>query len=78
VTESLPTVIARVRRAMPRNSDVMAICDAAERVTLPPSRDTPAVTLPSKGVTLRCPVCEARRAADVARTRRHRASRRVR
>jgi hypothetical protein len=24
-------IIARVRRAMPRNQDVMAICDAAEK-----------------------------------------------
>ena len=29
--ESLFSVIARVRRAMPRNADVMRICDAAER-----------------------------------------------
>jgi len=26
--------IARVRRAMPRNSDVMTICDEAERLTI--------------------------------------------
>ena len=28
--------ISRVRRAMPRNSDVMAICDAAEATKPPP------------------------------------------
>ena len=27
----LLATIARVRRAMPRNADVMAVCDAAER-----------------------------------------------
>ena len=71
MAENPLTVIARVRRAMPRNADVMAICDALE-VTLhkPEGHVTPeAVTLRKSG----CPVCEARRAADAARARRHRA-----
>ncbi len=66
------TVIARVRRVMPRNVDVMAICDALEAVTL---RKPPDVTL-RDSITLRCPVCEARRAVEAARARRHRAAKR--
>ena len=36
-------VIGRVRRAMPRNADVMALCDAAERLAVarPPLPDLP-------------------------------------
>ena len=32
-------IIARVRRAMPRNEDVMAVCDAAERLSLEAAED---------------------------------------
>jgi len=31
MSEPLHSIIARVRRAMPRNMDVMAICEAAEK-----------------------------------------------
>lgn len=34
--ENILAVIARVRRAMPRNTDVMAICDHAESLTVKP------------------------------------------
>lgn len=34
--EDLLVVVARVRRAMPRNPDVMAVCDAAERLSIQP------------------------------------------
>jgi len=34
--EHILTVISRVRRAMPRNPDVMAICDHAEALTVKP------------------------------------------
>jgi hypothetical protein len=61
-------VIARVRRAMPRNPDVMAICDAFEETL-----HKPAVETLQPNETFHCPVCEARRAADQARLRRHRA-----
>ena len=33
-SNELISIIARVRRAMPRNADVMAICDAAEQSTI--------------------------------------------
>jgi hypothetical protein len=60
---------------MPRNADVMAVCDIAEGVML---RSEPVVTLREPAVTLRtCPVCAARRAADAARAQRHRAKRLV-
>jgi hypothetical protein len=32
MNENLLTVIARVRRAMPRNPDVMLVCDQAEKL----------------------------------------------
>lgn len=67
--------IERVRRAMPRNQDVMTICDAAETklVTLPPP---PPVTLPSpehppSNVT--CPACLARAEANRKRVAKFRA-----
>jgi hypothetical protein len=31
----LLAIVARVRRAMPRNADVMALCDAVEQRSLP-------------------------------------------
>jgi hypothetical protein len=31
-TTSIGSIVARVRRAMPRNPDVMAVCDACERL----------------------------------------------
>jgi hypothetical protein len=46
--DALWQVIARVRRAMPRNADVMAVCDAAERSI----QVMPAVTENEKNVTV--------------------------
>src|SRR5262245_7841774 len=62
---------------MPRNVDVMALCEALERnvsgnVTAPPTE-----TLQHIGnVSVICPVCQARREADRARLARYRARRR--
>jgi hypothetical protein len=49
---------ARVRCAMPRNADVMAICDGFEyqMVTSQPVIAPPVTSQP---VTSQCPVCEA-------------------
>jgi hypothetical protein len=75
-------VIARIRRAMPRNPDVMAICDIAEAAVLSrqsepsPSYDSePSPSYDARAV-VRCPVCEARRAADAASARHRRAAKR--
>ena len=69
-------LIARVRRAMPRNADVLAVCDLAERnVTAAPSVPLQAEIPAERNVTA-CPVCAARREADARRVRAHRAKRR--
>jgi hypothetical protein len=59
--------IERVRRLMPRNIDVMLVCDAASVTLLPP------VTLQPAPVTLHeCAECRRRRAGQAARTRKSR------
>jgi hypothetical protein len=70
----LITLIARVRRAMPRNADVMKLCEELERSMAPGAmalRDavastsvasTPQVVL----VPQPCPACDARREAKTA------------
>jgi hypothetical protein len=73
----LAQLIARVRRAMPRNGDVMALCDVLERrmvgnVTSPPSN----VTSGARNVT-DCPRCAQQKEAARARVARHRAGREV-
>jgi hypothetical protein len=60
-------VIARVRRAMPRNPDVMRVCDMAEA-----SYDARSDVVRREAAVVRCPVCDARRAADAAAARRRR------
>ena len=85
--------IGRVRRAMPRNLDVMLVCDdLADRLTLlseaptvvptvVPTGDvgaTPvATTREDVGTTRGCLVCAARRALLAAKQRRRRERRRV-
>jgi len=49
-------LIGRVRRAMPRNADVMQICDELEK----------------RIRRANCPDCEKRRAQTLARVRKHR------
>lgn len=71
--------MGRLRRAMPRNEDVLAVCDAAERnVTGASVSNVTAsnVTAVSVGNVTGCSVCAARRVAVAERVRRHRASRR--
>jgi hypothetical protein len=77
----LVSLIARVRRAMPRNADVMALCEALERnvsgnVTAVQSATLQANETLQGNVSKECPVCAARREADRARLARHRAKRR--
>ncbi len=77
------SAIARLRRAMPRNDDVLAVCAAAERnvtapdgnVTEPLMRNvTQASNVTSDQVgNVTCPACAARRLNDAARVKRHRA-----
>ncbi len=86
--KDLLQLVAKIRRDIPRNPDVLLAMRELERlalsrgivtssVTLPqaaPVTLPPPVTLPaSQPVTLhKCPFCEARRSADAARVRRHR------
>lgn len=51
------TTIARVRRMMPRNEDVMSICDAAEAGLI-------AANSASDIVNNRCVICAGRREAN--------------
>jgi hypothetical protein len=83
-TELLAT-IARVRRAMPRNVDVMAICDYAERTIVEPPRNAlqPPRNALQGAVSGECNAlqddrAEVRRAQNVARVRKHRAARAAR
>ena len=74
-------LIARVRRAMPRNADVLAVCELAERnvsgnVTGVRSATLQADETLQGNVSKECAVCAARREADRARLARHRAKRR--
>jgi hypothetical protein len=65
------TMIARARRraiTIPRNADVMAVCDLAERYVTSAAPVAPPP--PPRNVT--CPVCEAHRKANAARVRKHR------
>lgn len=42
-------IIARLRRAMPRNTDAMAICDALEQTIVKPARRRQAKTKTMRG-----------------------------
>lgn len=69
-------LIARLRRAMPRNTDVMTLCDLAERALIAMSRPpvhvmSPPLVMSQPGAT--CPVCDARRQAHRLRVRTYRA-----
>jgi hypothetical protein len=75
--------IGRVRRAMPRNTDVMGVCDALERVMVAPvvpdlSRDmgkVPSRDIVAPAGTSRdtaCPVCAKHREQASARQRERR------
>jgi hypothetical protein len=74
-------IIARVRRAMPRNADVMAVCDLIERnmrhvtdaVSEPRHVTDRHVTALSEPFGTACPKCAAHRARALARQRKHRA-----
>jgi hypothetical protein len=64
--DDIATVIGRVRRAMPRNSDVMAVCDAAERVAATASPVTATAPIDVAATAARvaataCPICAQRR-----------------
>jgi len=63
MTDSPMEVIARVRRAMPRNVDVMAICDAAEKALVAPK------------TIIVCPECSKREQQNKERQRRFREKR---
>ena len=78
LNENPPLVIARVRRAT-RNADMLAICDWAEAAVTSrqPAEPSPSYDAPSyDAAVVRCPVCEARRAADAASARHRRAAKR--
>jgi hypothetical protein len=82
--------IARVRRLMPRNADVLAICEVAERALTGAPRDEPVsdithsasditklasdVTHSTSDITRPCPVCEARRKSHAKAQARFRAA----
>jgi hypothetical protein len=80
MSKELIEAIARVRRAMPRNMDVMVVCDGAERAAV--SRDTPAAAPPSRDNiivsehtsrdTAECAVCARKRDLDAGRQRKRR------
>jgi hypothetical protein len=71
-TELMATV-ARVRRAMPRNGDVMALCDTFVRmITERAACNVTAAVTPACNVT-ECAACAARRAQSTGRIRKHRA-----
>jgi hypothetical protein len=65
--DDLSTITGRIGRAMPRNADVMALCDALD-VTL--RKRTPETLQPN--VTLHCPACAERRRRGLERVRRYR------
>jgi hypothetical protein len=61
-------LIARIRRNMPRNTDIMTVCEELERLviskpTVNVTSQAP-VTLPSPSQSQPCPVCAQRRAAQ--------------
>ena len=70
---------ARLRRAMPRNADVLAVCDGLDRLVAsrchvtasPASRDTGSEPVASRD-TGECPSRAERRASDAARQRKRR------
>jgi len=80
--ELLQVTIDRVRRAMPRNPDVMLLCSEAERLML--ERDRAPVMVPTepppapvprpivRQVAGECPKCAARAAQEAARQRQRR------
>ena len=74
-SNDLRTAIGRIRRAMPRNADVMLICDAAEATLIKPpvTLQAPLPVTLHPPVTLHCPACAERRRRNLERVRRHRA-----
>jgi hypothetical protein len=72
-------LIARIRRNMPRNLDVMALCEETERLAIsqaPVSVISQAlVTSPSQAQD--CPVCAQRRAAQRQATTKWRMARKA-
>ena len=82
----LLTTVARLRRAMPRNGDVLTVCDALEHSLMSrdnglaehASRDTVAAAEPvSRDTVAECPRCAGLRAQAVERQRKHRANAKV-
>ncbi len=63
--------IARVRRAMPRNVDVMLICDLLESNVTESSRNVTAQGAQESKRT--CPICEGAKTKTRNRVRKHRA-----
>ncbi len=61
--------IARIRRAMPRNAEVMLICDFAECNVTEAKRNVTALAA-REG----CPKCEEAKAKTLARVKKHRQS----
>jgi hypothetical protein len=68
----LPQIVAKLRRDMPRNAYVLAVCNEVERLTYVLRT---ASMSPISVTSTRCPVCEARRKADTARQSRWRKNR---
>jgi hypothetical protein len=64
--QAISQAVGRVRRAMPRNSDVMLVCEALEMFLATP-RNVTGETLHTE-----CPVCAARREAGAKRVAKHR------
>lgn len=77
--DDLLVIVGRVRRAMPRNSDAMAICDAAERwgvaQTVEHRSPKPSVAGSTPASPAKCPRCEARKKAKTAAMKKWRAGR---
>lgn len=81
VTTETLQAIGRLRRAQPRNSDTMLVCDELERVliSLPqvaPKMDVKDIVLKPGAIVVipneKCTVCEDRKSADRARVQKHR------
>ena len=82
VTTETLQAIGRLRRAQPRNPDTLLVCDELERaLTCVPivaaGLDLKTVDLKPGAVHFappeKCPACEARKSADRARVKKHRA-----
>jgi len=81
MVEDVGGIVARVRWAMPRNADVMAVCDGYEAAIAanyargfePTAKVVKSAT--KSDVTVPCPICEKKRAVKAAALRRYRARR---